>query len=59
MADRTDEMRRSAEECARLADRARDPDVRREFRALARHFTELADHIDQRSLKGTAAVAES
>jgi hypothetical protein len=46
VSSRVAEIRRSAEECARYAERARDPDVRREFRALARHFEDLADRIE-------------
>jgi hypothetical protein len=49
MAGRSDELRRNGAECARLAAEARDPDVQREFRALARRFVELAARIEEKA----------
>jgi hypothetical protein len=49
MAGRSDELRRNGAECARLAATVSDPDVQREFLALARRFVELAARIEEKT----------
>jgi hypothetical protein len=44
----TDEIRRSVEECSRLADLAPDADLRDQFLELAAKFEELAKRIDEK-----------
>jgi len=47
---RSDDYRAHAEECQALADRARDPGVKRAYEKLARQWRELADQAEKKGL---------
>jgi len=46
---RSEEFRAHAAECRELANRIRDPEVKRQYEELARQWLELAEYAERRS----------
>jgi len=47
MQSRSEEFRAHAAECRELANRIRDPEVKRQYEELARQWLELAEHAER------------